>query len=441
MMRNALTLMSACLWVALAQAQSLSGVIQDSNGAPLPGASVVADGINGQFTDRNGRYELSLTPGNHSVQFSYIGYIAQNKQVTMGSASIVLNVTLADDAVLIDDVVVVGYGVQRKKEVTGSIVQVNAKQITGIQTPSFEAALQGQAAGVQVSQSSGIAGAPSLIRVRGVASVSAAGDPLYVVDGIPITQEYFLRGNSGAMNNNPLAAINPNDIESVEILKDAAATGIYGSRGANGVILITTKRGKKGTSFEFSTRAGIGTAATRPNMMDTETYLTMRQEAWENDGGTGYVWLPNMTSSSDDPQTRKDAYLRAMQTNTDWVDQSIGVGNKNAVNFGVRQGGERYNLYVGIAKDNNQSYLLGNSYDRTSGRVNLDFAPNKQWKMLMSSSFSRGENNRIDAAWSGGLGDAMSNALPYYPVQYDETEYDANGNVAHEAGEYFLWFD
>ncbi len=440
-MRNALTLMSACLWVALAQAQSLSGVIQDSNGAPLPGASVVADGIKGQFTDRNGRYELSLTPGNHSVQFSYIGYIAQNKQVTMGSASIVLNVTLADDAVLIDDVVVVGYGVQRKKEVTGSIVQVNAKQITGIQTPSFEAALQGQAAGVQVSQSSGIAGAPSLIRVRGVASVSAAGDPLYVVDGIPITQEYFLRGNSGAMNNNPLAAINPNDIESVEILKDAAATGIYGSRGANGVILITTKRGKKGTSFEFSTRAGIGTAATRPNMMDTETYLTMRQEAWENDGGTGYVWLPNMTSSSDDPQTRKDAYLRAMQTNTDWVDQSIGVGNKNAVNFGVRQGGERYNLYVGIAKDNNQSYLLGNSYDRTSGRVNLDFAPNKQWKMLMSSSFSRGENNRIDAAWSGGLGDAMSNALPYYPVQYDETEYDANGNVAHEAGEYFLWFD
>ena len=163
----------------------------------------------------------------------------------MGSGSIVLNVTLADDAVLIDDVVVVGYGVQRKKEVTGSIVQVNAKQITGIQTPSFEAALQGQAAGVQVSQSSGIAGAPSLIRVRGVASVSAAGDPLYVVDGIPITQEYFLRGNSGAMNNNPLAAINPNDIESVEILKDAAATGIYGSRGANGVILITTKRGKQ----------------------------------------------------------------------------------------------------------------------------------------------------------------------------------------------------
>ena len=187
-----------------------------------------------------------------------------------------------------------------------------------------------------------------------MAPVSAAGDPLYVVDGIPITQEYFLRGNSGALNNNPLAAINPNDIESVEILKDAAATGIYGSRGANGVILITTKRGKKGTSFEFSTRAGIGTAATRPNMMDTETYLALRQEAWENDGGTGYVWLPNMSSAADDPATRREAYLRAMETNTDWVDQTIGVGNKNAVNFGVRQGGDKYNLYAGFSKDNNQ---------------------------------------------------------------------------------------
>ena len=441
MTKFTLTLIATLGMYCTLQAQSLRGTISDAQGNPLPGASVVADGTNGQFADADGAYVLSLSPGTHTVQFSYIGYISQTKEVTMGTEDQTLNVSLADDAVLIEDVVVVGYGVQRKKEVTGSIVKVDSKQITGVQTPSFEAALQGQAAGVQVSQSSGVAGAPSLIRVRGVASVSAAGDPLYVVDGIPITQEYFLRGNSGALNNNPLAAINPNDIESVEILKDAAATGIYGSRGANGVILITTKRGKKGTSFEFSTRAGIGTAATRPNMMDTETYLALRQEAWENDGGTGYVWLPNMSSAADDPATRREAYLRAMETNTDWVDQTIGVGNKNAVNFGVRQGGDKYNLYAGFSKDNNQSYLLGNSYDRTSGRINLDWSPSSKVKVLLSSSLSRGENNRIDAAWSGGLGDAMSNALPYYPVRYDEDVYDANGNIEHEAGEYFLWFD
>ena len=436
--------LALCLTVFLLNgldAQKLAGTVLDSNGAPLPGASVVADGTNGEFTDGEGNYSLTLLPGSHQIVCSYIGYIAQTKSISMKSQDVELNFSLADDAVLIEDVVVVGYGVQRKKEVTGSIVQVNAKQITGIQTPSFEAALQGQAAGVQVSQSSGVAGAPSLIRVRGVASVSAAGDPLYVVDGIPITQEYFLRGNSGALNNNPLAAINPNDIESVEILKDAAATGIYGSRGANGVILITTKRGQKGTSFEFSTRTGVGTPATRPNMMDTETYLALRQEAWENDGGTGYVWLPNMTSVADDADTRREAYQRALLTNTDWVDETIGVGVKNNVNFGVRHGTEQYSVYAGISKDNNESYLRGNSYDRTSARINFDWAPTAKTKIMLSSSISRGENNRIDAAWSGGLGDAMANALPYYPVQYNEDELDANGNLMHEAGEYFLWFD
>ena len=408
----------ACLSLFLlnsVDAQKLSGTVSDASGSPLPGASVVADGNNGQFTDADGNYSLNLSAGDHRVVFSYIGYVAQTQSVTLDGGDVVLNIALAEDAVLIEDVVVVGYGVQRKKEVTGSIVQVDAKQITGVQTPSFEAALQGQAAGVQVSQSSGVAGAPSLIRVRGVASVSAAGDPLYVVDGIPITQEYFLRGNSGALNNNPLAAINPNDIQSVEILKDAAATGIYGSRGANGVILITTKRGQKGTSFEFSTRTGIGTPATRPNMMDTETYLALRQEAWENDGGTGYVWLPNMTSASDNAATRQEAYQRALLTNTDWVDETIGVGVKNAVNFGVRHGAERYNFYAGVSKDNNESYLQGNSYDRTSARVNFDWKPTSKTKLLLSTSLSRGENNRIDAAWSGGLGDAMANALPYYP--------------------------
>ena len=149
MIKHALTLLITCFCILQVQAQTLSGVIQDSSGSPLPGASVVADGTNGQFTDADGRYTIALSPGEHAIQFSYIGYLSQTKQITIGTQGMALNITLADDAVLIEDVVVVGYGVQRKKEVTGSIVQVDAKQITGIQTPSFEAALQGQAAGVQ----------------------------------------------------------------------------------------------------------------------------------------------------------------------------------------------------------------------------------------------------------------------------------------------------
>lgn len=425
------------------QAQTVLGLVTGEGGQPLPSASVLLDGgTKGVFTDMDGRYMIEIGTGEHTVEINFIGYLSQQRSFNLKSnENIAWNVQLEEDAVLIGDVVVVGYGVQRKKEVTGSIAQVDAKQITAVQTPSFEAALQGQAAGVQVSQSSGIAGAPSLIRVRGVASVSAAGDPLYVVDGIPITQEYFLRGNSGAMNNNPLAAINPNDIESVEILKDAAATGIYGSRGANGVILITTKRGRKGTQFDFSTRVGLGQAATLPNMVDTETYLRLRQEAWENDGGTGYVWLPNLTTAASGPETRKEAFLNAMNTNTDWVDETIGTGLKHAYSFGVRKGGEKFNFYGGLSYDDNESYLRGNSYERVSGRINMDFAPVDWMTVLLSTSLSQGRNNRIDAAWSGGLGDAMSNALPYYPVRYDEDVISNGGDTLHREGDYFLWFD
>ncbi len=424
-------------------AQTVTGVVRESKGGTLPSAAVLADGgAQGVFTGPDGRYTLKLSPGSHTIEFSFIGYVKQRRTVDLASGqTLTLDVVLKEDAVAIGDVVVVGYGVQRRKEVTGSIAQVDAKQITAIQTPSFEAALQGQAAGVQVSQSSGVAGAGSLVRVRGVASISAGGDPLYVVDGIPITQEYFLRGNSGAMNNNPLASINPNDIESVEILKDAAATGIYGSRGANGVILITTKRGRKGTSFEYSSRVGWGTAASRPNMVDTETYLSLRQEAWENDGGTGYVWLPNVTSPLDDAETRRAAYQNALLTNTDWVGQTIGTGLKNAHSIGIRHGADRYQLYGGISYDDNHSYLLGNSYERISGRMNVDYRPTDRLTLTGSTSVSQGRNNRIDAAWSGGLGDAMSNALPYYPVRYESDVLGDNGDTLHQAGEYFLWFD
>lgn len=423
--------------------QTLTGVVSDGAGMPMPGATIVANGgARGISTDIDGRYRLDLGVGTHRLDYSFVGYVKVTREVTLTEGQTkTLNVQLETDAVLMDDVVVIGYGVQRKKEVTGSIAQIDSKQITSVRTPSFEAALQGQAAGVQVSQSSGVAGAGSLIRVRGVASVSAAGDPLYVVDGIPITQNYFLRGNSGAMNNNPLATINPNDIESVEILKDAAATGIYGSRGANGVILITTKRGKTGTSYEFSSSAGFSNPASLPNMLNTEQYLTLRQEAWENDGGTGYVWLPGFTSAGDSPESRKAAFEEAMLTSTDWVNETVGTGVKHNYSFGARKGGDKYNVYTGVSYDDNGSYLIGNSYERVSGRLNADFQPVEWAKIMVSSSLSQGINNRIDAAWSGGLGDAMSNALPYYPVYRTDTLFNADGTIQALPGDYYLYQD
>jgi TonB-linked SusC/RagA family outer membrane protein len=405
-------------------AQTITGIISDEEGNSLPGATVVVDGTTkGAFSDIDGKYTLAnLEVGVNKIKFSFIGFTPQIKEVTLEEGETkTINVTLKSDAVLMDDVVVVGYGVQRKSEVTGSISTIDSKQIAEIPAPSFEAAIQGQAAGVQVSQGSGLAGSGSLIKVRGIASVSAGGDPLYVVDGIPITQDNFIRGNSGGMNNNPLASINPNDIESIEILKDAAATGIYGSRGANGVILITTKRAKKkGLSFDFTTRLGLSQPATLPDMMNSEEYLQMRQEAWENDGGTGYVWLPNYSSASDAPDFRKRAYEYAQGVNTDWVDQTIGTGVKQMYSIGAKKATDKYNAYASFSYDDNQSYLVGNSYERISGRLNADIKITKKLKAIISTSYARGTNDRVDAAWSGGLGEAMSTALPIYPVYWQD---------------------
>ncbi|GIS04558.1 MAG: hypothetical protein CM15mP107_1780 [Bacteroidota bacterium] len=206
-------------------------------------------------------YELNLSQvGIYTLKYTFIGYKEETKEISLTNASqtLSIDVVLKEESSYLDEVVVTGYTVERRRDLTGTIVKLDAKEITDMPTPSFEAALQGKAAGVQITQGSGLAGSSSVVRIRGVASISAGGDPLYVVDGIPITQDYFLKGNGGGMNNNPLATLNPNDIESVEVLKDAAATGIYGSRGANGVILITTNKAKKkGLEFDFNSRIGF----------------------------------------------------------------------------------------------------------------------------------------------------------------------------------------
>ena len=420
----ALTFLSVCSY-----AQTVSGKVYDNAKQTLPGV-VVKDkqSGNGVATDIDGNYTLNLSAGKHTLEFVLIGYLNQVREVTLTAGQkLALDVEMPEDMKMAEEVVVVGYGVQRKRDVTGSITRIDGKELTQVPVPSFEAALQGRGAGIQVSQGSGLAGSGSLVRIRGISSISAGGDPLYVVDGIPITQNPFLRGNSGAMNSNPLTFLNPNDIESIEVLKDAAATGIYGSRGANGVILITTKRGKqKGLSLDLNVRVGTSEAAAKPNMMTTEEYLQMRQEAWENDGGTGYVWLPSLSGALDSPQVREQKYKDAMKTNTDWFDELTGVGIKQAYNIGINYVMDKVKLYASLSNDDNGSYIIGNRFVRNSARLNVDINLAKNLIYNVGGSYTQSVNQRVDAAWSGGIGEAMSTALPYYPV-YDST------------GKYFMW--
>jgi TonB-dependent starch-binding outer membrane protein SusC len=411
-------LLSMLLWqgISAQTTKVITGKIIDSkDGSPVVGATVVPKGAKtGTTTDANGNFSLRVGEAINSVVVTSVGFDRQ--EVVVGADNSV-SVSLKGAANNLNEVIVVGYGTQRRREVTGSIAKVNGDKLVSLPTPSFEASLQGRAPGVQVIQGSGLAGSGSVVRVRGVGSISAGGDPLYVIDGVPVTQDNFLRGNNGAMNQNPLAALNPNDIESIEVLKDAAAAGIYGSRGGNGVILVTTKRGKSGKpSFNYSNRFGFTTWANRPEFANSEEWLSLRQEAWQNDGNAGLAPLPAGRTWAD-----------ASATNTDWWDLITRQGFIHEHNIGFNAGTKKLKVYSGASYSKNDSYIMGNSYERFGLRVNLDYKFNEQLKAGITTSWYRGVNNRVPSAWSGGLGDVMSYALPIYPVYKSDGSYWLDG--------------
>jgi TonB-linked SusC/RagA family outer membrane protein len=414
-----------------ATAQNIKGTVKDAGNEAVIGATVQVVGSSyGAVTDALGYFEIKrLKPGNYKIKVSSMGLVTTFKEVTLGTTDVSVNVVMKEDRKQMDELVVVGYGVQRKREVTGAISKIGGKELNDLPVPSFEAAMQGKAPGVQVTVGSGLAGSASIIRIRGISSISAGGDPLYVVDGIPVTQDYFILGNSGGMNNNPLATLNPDDIESVEVLKDAAANAIYGSRGANGVILITTKRGKgKGWKFGAQLKAGVSMPTAKPKMLNSAQWMQLNQEAWENDGNSGIAPLPGGIT-----------HAQALATNTDWVDKTIQTGSKYGMNFSATRGGEKLNTFINLSHDYNGSYLVGNSFVRTSGRLNMDYNATQWLKIGVNSAISRGLNNRVNAAWSGGLGAAMSTALPIYPVyNADGTWYRAGNNPVRNM-ENMLW--
>jgi TonB-dependent SusC/RagA subfamily outer membrane receptor len=244
-------LLALSMQVVSAQVKTVSGTVSDAVG-PIPGVNVMVKGTkNGTQTSFDGSYAIKAKQGDVLV-FSFVGMKDVSKAV---DASDKLNVKLeSNEAEKLEEVVVVGYGVQKKKEITGSISQIKGEAIAGLISPSFESLLSGRSAGVQVTAPTGIIGQAPTVRIRGVASISSGTQPLYIVDGMPI----YSGDLGGYANANGLGDINPNDIESFEVLKDGAATAIYGSRAANGVILITTKKGKKGSAkVSYNSVVGI----------------------------------------------------------------------------------------------------------------------------------------------------------------------------------------
>jgi TonB-linked SusC/RagA family outer membrane protein len=403
--------MLLCLPVLLhAQIRITGRVIDNSTNEPLAFVNIVVEGTSsGTATDADGKFAISV-PGRESVlQVFYIGYITRH--VTVGNSTS-LDIRLSEDTQLLDEVIVVGYGVQNKREVTGSIAKVGSEELTAIPASSFENALQGRASGVQISQSNGLAGAGSTIRVRGSGAITAGGEPLIVIDGIPIDQN---TGNRiGAINDNPLASLGVSDIESLEILKDASATAIYGSRGANGVVLITTKRGSKGrVQISFNTRVTLSTPSVWFDQVGTEDYIMLYKEAVEMDnkygGGLTYTTLPGGYSEAD-----------ALRNNTDWQKEVTQTGVSSQNDLSVGWGNEKLRGYMGIAYTDESSFVVADNFKRTNARLNLDYNLFKWLGAGVNLSFSHINQTYPSVSWDGGYGRALSTALPYYPIYNDD---------------------
>ncbi|MDX1746474.1 MAG: carboxypeptidase-like regulatory domain-containing protein, partial [Halobacteriales archaeon] len=293
-MRGVLPLVIALLLAALPQAVSaqtdagsIMGVVVESDtGSPIPGVDVWAEGTSHHdLTDRSGRFALTGVPaGTYTVRASLIGYGTAEARVTVlaGSEEDV-TFELSTQAIELDQLVATGYGQSSRRQLTGAVSSISGEEMTlkGAPTVTLSGALQGKAAGVQVVRASGFPGSGESVRVRGTNSITANSEPLYVIDGVPVTQGT----SSSDPTQNPLVGVNPNDIESVEILKDASATAIYGARGANGVVLVTTRSGgERGNVVTFESSYGLQTIAKDIDVLNARQYRELRNEAMVNVG-------------------------------------------------------------------------------------------------------------------------------------------------------------
>ncbi|CAM3462187.1 TonB-dependent receptor [Flavobacterium chungbukense] len=361
----------------------VSGTVSDDKGLSIPGANVsIAGSKTTVSTDFDGKYSIDVPP-NSTLLFSFIGFTTQ-KVAVEGKKTI--NVILKSNAEDLKDVVVIGYGTQKRKDVNSAISSVAAKDIENLKVASFDQMLQGKAAGVVVNSNSGEPGSNVSVKIRGVSSLTGTNEPLYVIDGVPIsgdarnssTSGRNASGDSNFSNNgnitvSPLALINPNDIESIDILKDASATAIYGSRGANGVIIVTTKSGKKGTGkLSFENSYSISTLPKKLHSMNLQQYATHQ----------------NALSDVYDPSSKRPefAHPELLGKGTDWQDAIYETGIMTSNQLSFSGGKEGINYYISGGVLNQEGIVIESGFKRYNVRANVDARVNSFIKVGINVS-------------------------------------------------------
>jgi len=386
----------------------VSGTVTGEDNVPLAGATVrLKGGTVGTLTDDAGAYQLELPDGNGILIVSYIGYLSREIPVNNQST---VDIQLEVDYASLDEVVVVGYGTQKKSDLTGAVSSISEEELRAVPITSLDQGLQGRAAGVFVTQTTGQPGGVATIRIRGGNSLQGGNEPLYVIDGFPIYNGGGLPTPGNGPNLNGLATINPNDIESIEILKDASATAIYGSRGANGVILITTKSGRQGKDqISFESYYGIQEVRRRIDVLNARQYGELVREAYLNDG-----LEPPLS----------EAEVQALGEGTDWQDEIFRTAPVQNYQLSF-SGGDNKTRYAVTGNYYKQDGIVINSFfERLSTRLNIDRKVNSRLSIGSHLTLSRSNTNtsRTDGDGGGGTGVVLGAMMmsPTLPVFENE---------------------
>jgi TonB-dependent starch-binding outer membrane protein SusC len=428
------------LHTAIAQNRLLTGVVITSDdGSTIPGVSVVVkeNPTIGTLTDVDGKFQLSVPATAKTLLFTSIGMENQEYPIV---ASNVINITLVPFATNLDEVVVVGYGTQIKSKVTGNISRVSGEALKNTPVPSIQQAMQGKSAGVFVEGVNGKVGGQTRMRIRGSSSITANNEPLFIIDGIALTTEPL---NQSGAPINPLESINFNDIESLDVLKDASATAVYGSRGANGVVLITTKKGKAGaTQLNVNFQYGFSKASNKREFMNTDQYISYFREAAPN--SNAYEIRINMAEEDktdwvrhverrlkrysgwagiyEVPGDPASAYLGSA-VNTNWQDEAFQKGALQMFDISAAGGTEKLKYYASLAYTKQQAIIVSNGLNRFTGRLNVDNKVNNFIDMGFTVSLSRTDIDQVSAdnAFSTPLQSvALSPITPVYDTATGE---------------------
>jgi TonB-linked SusC/RagA family outer membrane protein len=402
----------------------VSGRVTDPKGEPLPGVTVLVKGTtNGTSTDANGNFSLSA-PENSTLVFSSVGFKTQELAVTGATSTIAIR--LSDDQQALNEVVVVGYGTQTRQDLSTSVASVGGQALARQPVAGFDQALQGQAPGVQVAAPSGAPGAGIEIRIRGAATLNLNASPLYVVDGVPIIPEYQQELTTGNQRLNPLNTINPNDIESIDVLKDGAAAAIYGVRAANGVVVITTKHGKVGQA-----QVGFSAYYGRQYLRKKLDLLNASQFAKEyNDILTGGGLAPAFPDPNNPVNVDPNHPNDRGPYNTDWQDEMYHPASMHNYQLNVSGGTEKTRYYLGGGYFKQDGISLNSGFDRYNFKINLEQTVSKRLRVGLNLNLSRSHTNGSTRSESG-IGNSGTvlgtlSQIPTIPVRNADGTYGVN---------------